>query len=942
MKVPDEDVQEQAREFASNVRPTWSESLNPIEKALQYAADSEQFKRGLLRFVDVLPALSSPARITQAFREYFDDEAVQGWGQTVRNAIQYSPSSVSGRLLRQGVKRTARRFLAGFDRPSLLNELQSIADRGDRFSVDRVGEAVLSEGASDRYVDEYDALLDDLSGFDADTASISLKPTALCARFHPRAPQTTIERMYPRACRIIEQAVEQHLIVYFDMETDRTRGITFELVKRLLQDFSDYERFGVVIQAYHRSCTRDTNELIDWLEQHNRRLFVRLVKGAYWDEERARALRNNWPVPVYERKGKTDQMFERLAGQLVQAHPHVRPAFASHNLRSLAYGVTCAKQADLPDRDWEIQMLYGMGNRIQRAVRESGFHPRLYVPYGELLPGMGYLVRRLLENTANQSFLQDDIDRQTYDKPDPESGHVERPEPNGYQTVGPADFSRTKTRSRQQQAYDDRRDRRVECPVLVGDERRTGETDTSINPSRGSEVVGTVHQATEIDVRDALRKSPERWGEVDERAGMLRGIGNALEADRKELTALISYENGKNWPEADADVMEAIDFCYYYADQIERIGGERNRDVPGETNRHVYCPRGPTAVIAPWNFPLAILTGMTSAALAAGNPALVKPSGETSVIAYEFIKRARRFVPDDALHYLPGPGSTVGSALVEAPEINVVAFTGSRAVGQSIRRTVRDKNETMMTETVLEMGGKNAIIVGPSADIDEAVEGIVESAFGYQGQKCSACSRVIVHESRADELAERLRGATQALIMGPADDPDADMGPVIARSEQQRLRDAKQYAREEGEVILDQTTPGELPDGHYVGPMIVDKLAPDSQTMQTELFGPILGLTRVESIEEALSVANNVQYALTGGLYSRMPSVIEQAKEQMEVGNLYVNRDITGAVVGRQPFGGFKQSGRGTKAGGPDYLKNFLYPKTLTENITRKGYPGEA
>ncbi|MFB6344502.1 MAG: aldehyde dehydrogenase family protein, partial [bacterium] len=431
---------------------------------------------------------------------------------------------------------------------------------------------------------------------------------------------------------------------------------------------------------------------------------------------------------------------------------------------------------------------------------------------------------------------------------------------------------------------------------------------------------------------------------VSERAEWLERLGDRLKEDRQELAAWVLLENGKNWREADADVMEAIDFCYYYAQQARQLGQGQQWRWPGEDNRYRREPRGPTAVILPWNFPLAILTGMTTAALVTGNPVVLKPSSNTPITAYQFVKRAQEAgIPDGVLQLVPGSGSRVGNTLVQDPRINLVAFTGSRQVGLSIHEKAASlkQNETVIKNTVLEMGGKNALIVDRDANLDEAIDGIIKSAFGYQGQKCSACSRVLLPEEKADAIVARLTEAVSSLRIGPAVNPGNFMGPVIDEDALTSIQEYRELAYREGTVVLDVDPPDDIPEGYYVGPMIVDRVQPESRLAQEEIFGPVLPIIRYGSLSEALRIANNVDYALTGGFYSRHPERIERVKKEFRVGNLYINEKITGAVVGRQPFGGFKLSGKGTKAGGPDYLKNFTWPRSTAENTVRRGFSPE-
>ena len=396
-------------------------------------------------------------------------------------------------------------------------------------------------------------------------------------------------------------------------------------------------------------------------------------------------------------------------------------------------------------------------------------------------------------------------------------------------------------------------------------------------------------------------------------------------------------ETGKTWPEADADLCEAIDFCRYYAREMRRLSCGR-LDVPGEEIRHEYIARGVAAVIAPWNFPLAILCGMTTAALVAGNSVIMKPSGQSAVIAAVFGRILREAgVPPGVIHCLPGSGSEIGSALVEHPDVAIIAFTGSREVGLKIWETAgrTPPGQSQLKKVLCEMGGKNAVIVDDDADLDEAVPGIVASAFGYQGQKCSALSRLIVLPQVRERLIRRVIEATESLRMGDPSDPAVSIGPLIDRAAHDRVRGIIENGKREATLAF--AAPVKEKTGWFVGPTIFTGVAPNSRLAQEEIFGPVLSIIDATDLDEALRVANGTAYALTGGFYSRSPSRIEHVKAAFRVGNLYINRAITGALVARHPFGGFGMSGGGTKAGGPDYLLNFLYPKVTAENVMRRG-----
>jgi RHH-type proline utilization regulon transcriptional repressor/proline dehydrogenase/delta 1-pyrroline-5-carboxylate dehydrogenase len=477
----------------------------------------------------------------------------------------------------------------------------------------------------------------------------------------------------------------------------------------------------------------------------------------------------------------------------------------------------------------------------------------------------------------------------------------------------------------------------------------TGAIMDSINPSDGETVVGRVHMAdiAEADAAvEAARAGFPAWRDTPatDRAAVLFKVANAMRTGRDELSAVMSFEVGKPWREADGDVVEAIDFLEYYGREMLRLDQPRlMQRLPGEMNHLSYQPRGVSVVIAPWNFPLAILTGMTAAALVTGNTVIVKPAEQSMVIAARmmalFIEAG---VPPGALQFLPGLGETVGAHLVAHPHVANIAFTGSRAVGLAIWRTAGDTQpgQAALKRVVCEMGGKNGLIVDSDADLDEAVDGALHSAFGFAGQKCSACSRAIVLEEHYDEFVERLAEATRSLTFGPTDDPGPAFGPVIDAESQSRLQRIIADGVSRGQRLV---VGGEVFDGpgYFVPATIFADVSPDDVLANDEFFGPLLAVIKARDFDHALAIANGTDYALTGGLFSRSPKRIDRARAELRVGNLYINRSITGAIVGRQPFGGGAMSGGGTKAGGPDYLLQFLDPRTITENTLRRGFAPE-
>jgi RHH-type transcriptional regulator, proline utilization regulon repressor / proline dehydrogenase / delta 1-pyrroline-5-carboxylate dehydrogenase len=487
----------------------------------------------------------------------------------------------------------------------------------------------------------------------------------------------------------------------------------------------------------------------------------------------------------------------------------------------------------------------------------------------------------------------------------------------------------------------------LSVPVLIGGERGSAEGLDSTDPGAPSRLVARAGRAGPEEAAaavDAAERGFGTWGSrpAAERAEVLSGAAALLRARRLELAALQVRECAKPWPEADADVCEAIDFLEYYArGAVELERGPELLQVPGERNSMRYSARGVVAVISPWNFPLAIPTGMTAAGLAAGNAVVLKPAEQSpagGLMVVEALHEAG--VPPEALALLPGYGDA-GAALVRDRRVHVIAFTGSSAVGLEIIRASAETPEAQahVKRVVCEMGGKNCVIVDSDADLDEVVPAVVHSAFTYAGQKCSAASRVLAHEAAFDKLVERLAGAVDVLEVGQADDFATEVPPVIEQEAQERVDRYASVAAKEGRIAASRD---ELPgEGWFCPPTLAAELPPDSPVVREEIFGPLLSVEPVPSVEAACDIVESLPFALTGGLFSRNPGTVEKVARRSPVGNLYVNRGITGAMVGRQPFGGNRRSGIGSKAGGPDYLLQFVEPRVVTENTMRHGLPLE-
>jgi RHH-type proline utilization regulon transcriptional repressor/proline dehydrogenase/delta 1-pyrroline-5-carboxylate dehydrogenase len=483
----------------------------------------------------------------------------------------------------------------------------------------------------------------------------------------------------------------------------------------------------------------------------------------------------------------------------------------------------------------------------------------------------------------------------------------------------------------------------LRVPVWIGNEKREAEELVSTDPGEPGRVVANAAAAPPEEVDAALataQRGFRQWAATpaQKRAEILVRAAQWLRERRLEAAALAVRECAKPWPEADGDICEAIDFLEYYArGALDVAQGAPILQVPGERNTMDYSPRGVCAVISPWNFPLAIPLGMTCAALATGNAAILKPAEQSPGCAYMLMRALREAgVPPDAVSLLPGEGD-VGAALVKDPRVHTIAFTGSGAVGLEIVReaSILRPGQKHLKRVIAEMGGKNCVIVDSDADLDEVVPAVVASAFVYAGQKCSAAARVLAHEAIHDALLERLAGAVEVLEVGQASDLGIDVPPVIEQAAKERVERYAAEAEKEGRIA---GRAASTPDGGWFAtPTLAAELPEDSPVLNEEIFGPLLAVERVRSIEHACDRVDASPYALTGGLFARNPDTVDYVVDRTPVGNLYVNRSITGAMVGRQPFGGNRLSGTGTKAGGPGYLLQFVEPRVVTENTMRHG-----
>ena len=961
------------------------------QRMMALSMRDEHFKVQMFRFVDVLASLRRGGEIVRHLEEYFADMH-NGLAPIVHTGVRLARVApwVSGQFLRWNVSGMARQFIAGRNPHDVMRTLRKRHRKGLGFTVDLLGEAVVSEKEATDYTVRCFDLLEglaretrgwsDASGENSElfpVVNLSVKISALYSQMNPADPADAISHLAPKLRQLLRRARELGAFVNFDMESYAHKNTTIALFKTLFleREFLDWPHAGIVVQAYLQDSGKDLQDLLAWGRARGTRFTVRLVKGAYWDYERIKSRQNGWDIPVFQQKSASDANFEALTRVLLENESTVTAAFGSHNVRSIAHAQAVAEDLGIERNRFEFQLLYGMAGPVKRALVEMGYRVREYCPVGELLPGMSYLVRRLLENTSNEGFLRAKFSDNASEESllrDPAElvsangtkasrpalrSHDQGEESNGaprksaasepYENASLVNFAHSEAQQKMRAALAEMRTRlgRKYPLVINGDQIWTERTIASINPSRPDEVVGHVAEAGIPEAEEAVKAAREafhRWSFTPfaERAQLLERVAAIMEQRRYELCALEVFEVGKPWAEADGDVREAMDFCGYYAQQMRLRGRPRlTQHVLGEESYQHYWPRGVALVIAPWNFPMAILCGMVTAAIVTGNTVIMKPAEQAAVcgaLLTEIFEQAG--VPRGVLNFLPGKGSVMGAHLVDHKDIDVIAFTGSREVGlriwESAGKTRPGQRE--LKRVVCEMGGKNAVIIDSDADLDEAIVDSIYSAFGYQGQKCSALSRLIVLEENYGRVMDRLLSAAASLRMGDPEEPGITVGPVIDQAAYRRIQEYIEIGKAEATLEYQK---GDVPEqGFFIPPTIFGNVTPEMRIAREEIFGPVLSVMKARDLDEAIRMANSTEFALTAGFFSRSPAHIDRARAELVAGNVYINRSCTGAVVGRHPFGGFKMSGGGTKAGGEDYLLQFVVPRVVTENIMRHGF----
>ncbi len=837
-------------------------------------------------------------------------------------------------------------------------------------SFDMLGEGARTSADAERYekiyADAITAVGNTAKGQGPEVGhGVSVKLSALSPRYEATHEDRVWDELYPRILRLARIAAAADINFTMDAEEADRLALSLKLLDRLAHEpeLGSWTGLGLAVQAYQKRGPEVIARVAELARTSGRRLMVRLVKGAYWDTEIKRAqVMGRTDYPVFTTKAATDLNYLVCARAMIDAAPHLYAQFATHNAHSLAAVHRMAREADVKI---EYQRLHGMGEALYEAAAETfgahneGLNVRAYAPVGgheDLLP---YLVRRLLENGANSSFVHALLDERVPASavaadpiaaveahpdrhakiPTPKDMYMDRPNSLG------RDYSQSADRERHALALSKVDSEKLTAGPIVGGKLLAGTNPQDVtNPFDRTQVLGHVSEATTADIDTAIEaasRAQVAWDRSggSKRAPVLRAMADALEADMDRLVALLSREAGKTLNDGVAEVREAADFCRYYAMLAEKdFGGPQPLNGPvGETNRLVLHGRGVFACISPWNFPLAIFTGQIAAALAAGNAVLAKPAEQTPLIAAEAVRLYHKAgLNPDLLALVPGRGETVGAALVGHPGIDGVAFTGGTDTAAAINRSIAARPGPILP-FIAETGGLNAMFVDTTALREQVIDDVIVSAFGSAGQRCSALRILYAPRDSADSLIEGLKGALAAQVLGDPTDPATDIGPVIDTESRAALEGHVARLSKEAKVLARAALPEGGTKGDLFAPTIAEIPTPDF--LEREVFGPILHIYRYDP-KDLASVARKLAargYGLTLGVHSRIEAFAEEVIALVPAGNVYINRSITGAVVGVQPFGGEGLSGTGPKAGGPNSLIRYASEKAISNNISAQG-----
>lgn len=952
--------------YQNSYRPTFFEKLSDF--ALGLTASYSIMRVHLLKFIAILTGLEHDSRGTEVKRILLEslrrlladnkmarknnltgqDKALPTWLMIsiwISNKVfKFCPPSLLSTLIRFSVKFMAKRFIAGENIKEAIETMSDLALTNRSATLDQLGELVVSEKEADIYFNHVIDLINGLSQAypngeknksGINIAHVSIKVSALCSNFKPHAFDYTYRLTSERLKTILLTAKEKQVFINIDAEHYSYRDMVFKIYRKILletEELSDYQQTGIVIQAYLRDSHLHFQDVLELAQARSLNMPIRLVKGAYWDAETIEAKVHNFCAPQFLNKEETDIRFRQLIFKTLESGKDLTLAVASHNIHDHCWAESLKSILFKESPVIEHQCLHMTYEALSSGLSQMQWPTRNYVPVGNLLVGMAYLVRRIMENSSQVGILtimRSHKNIQNY------TGPIDQFLNNKQQNLIISDPQVTEVDSKFYPVSPFR-------PYLTDHMKRFLEAKVFDVKCEGEHVVhsnlsisrlGSIHFHSNLEVEEIIGQDfdQEFLNSPLERIIYTLRLQEKLLFNRMELSKLIMEEAGKSIMEAFADVDEAIDFINYYTRfYLDHLLLNKN-----------YQAKGVIGIIAPWNFPIAIPTGMAIAPLICGNRVIFKSSEKTPLVGEALAQLAyESCIPKTCFYHVAGTGNDVGATLVNSDKVAGIVFTGSKKVGVEIYKKAKSKlikhdNVVDMKLSISEMGGKNAIIVTNNCEIDETVSGILYSAFAHAGQKCSACSRVIVHETIKESFVERFTEAVRDLEVASADKLESFVNNIISSLDKERilkdidacLLEAKDF---DGKVLVDRSRE----DGLHqlaVGPVVIElpkARSLDKNSMShKEMFAPVIHIISYSNLNEAISIFNSVDYALTGGVYCQSQDDIDYLVTKLEAGNLYINRPNTGARVAIEPFGGFKMSGTGPKAGGPDYLYQFLKAK---------------
>ncbi|WP_133127359.1 bifunctional proline dehydrogenase/L-glutamate gamma-semialdehyde dehydrogenase PutA [Legionella nagasakiensis] len=889
--------------------------------------------------------------------------------KALMKVVNRSSETVIRKAVDKAMRIMSKQFVMGRTIKEALTRAKKKEAYGYRYSYDMLGEAALTAIDAERYYDAYSKAIHAIGSQTATRGNvysnpgISIKLSALYPRYQESQSEQVIEELTPRLLALAQLAKKFNIALTVDAEESERLDLSLDVIERAFNDPSldGWNGFGMAVQSYQKRAFY----LLDWIaalaRSKKRRVMVRLIKGAYWDSEiKKTQMQGLQDYPVFTRKPFTDVSFQACAKKLLTMTDAIYPQFATHN----AYSVALILNLVGDYRDFEFQCLHGMGTELYDQivpVNRYGIPCRIYAPVGsheDLLP---YLVRRLLENGANSSFVNRIVDDKA-----PISHLVEDPVSKAKQLLSkmnqniplPASIflperknstgidltNRKYIADLQQQFAKMDLTHWQAAPILAGRMKENSEACDVMSPQHTGRKIGQVIYATNQDIDWALTKAVETFSQwstttVEVRCELIETFAGLLEENKATILALAMLEAGKTWNDSIAELREAVDFCHYYTAKAKQMMTKpiRLQGYTGELNELSLHPRGVILCISPWNFPLAIFTGQVVAALVTGNCVIAKPAEQTSLIAHFAVQlMIKAGISPGVIQLLPGRGESVGAALVADKRIKGVIFTGSTQTAAHINKTLATRGGEIIP-LIAETGGQNAMIVDSSALLEQVIMDVLTSAFGSAGQRCSALRVIYVQEDVYPRFVELLKGAMAELCIGDPQWLTTDIGPVIDKEALFVLKKHVETMKKDYEIIYQCKLSEDCEQGYFMPPTAI--AIDNMNALEKEVFGPVLHVIRFKhkALDEVIAQVNNTGYGLTLGIHSRINQTVEYIRQRIHAGNCYVNRNMIGAVVGLQPFGGEGLSGTGPKAGGPHYLQRLCHERTYTVDTTAAG-----